>query len=64
MQRGDAVTVRSYPNNHLERVVWEVHDTYVLVCRREIYEQAVEFGAEPESSMGFPKEDVAVKLNT
>lgn len=60
MQRGDIVIVRAYPNKQLERVVWEEHKTYVLVCRSEIYIEAIKQGVEPESSMGFPTEDVMV----
>lgn len=60
MQRGDVVVVRAYPNKQLERVVWEEHKSYVLVCRPEVYDEAVKQGVEPESWMGFPKEDVMV----
>ena len=58
VQRGDIVLVRAYPDKQLERVVWEEHETYVLVCRQEMYEEAIRTGEEPKSSMGFPKEDV------
>ena len=58
MQRGDTVIVRGYPNQRLERIVWEEHATYVLVCRKEIYQEAMNQGSEPSSTMGFPKEDV------
>ena len=58
MQRGDIVLVNAYPDKKLDRVVWDEHETYVLVCRQEVYEEAIRTGGEPTSSMGFPKEDV------
>ena len=60
MKRGDLVTVKAYPDKRLKRVVWEEYDTYVLVCRPEIYAEAIRKKAAPESWMGFPREDVQV----
>lgn len=58
MKRGDVVKVRAYPDKVLDRVVWDEAETYILVCRPEVYRKAVAFGTEPEGFMGFPKEDV------
>ena len=58
MKRGDVVLVKAYPNKQLERIVWEVHASYVLVCRAEVFADAIERRCEPESTMGFPQEDV------
>ena len=58
MKRGEKVIVRAYPNKMLERVVWDEDNTYVVVCRPEVYATATLLGTEPESVMGFPKEDV------
>lgn len=62
MQRGDVVTVMAYPNKSLERIVWEVHGTYVLVCRLDIYQEAIGSDEDPESTMGFPIEDVQMTI--
>ena len=59
MQRGETVIVKALGDTRLERVVLEIHDTYVLVCRREIYEESIASGIQPSQTMGFPKEDVA-----
>lgn len=59
MERGTAVLVRVYPDKTVERVVWEEKKTYIIVCRREVYDAAIRSGKEPDSSMGFPKEDVS-----
>lgn len=64
MRKGDVVLVYAYPDKQLERIVWEERETYVLVCRQEIYEEAIRTGAEPISSMGFPKEDVLLVSHT
>ena len=58
MRRGDEVIVRAYPDKRLRRILWEEHETYVLVCRPEMYEEAILQKSEPVSTMGFPKEDV------
>lgn len=58
MERGQRVLVRAYPNRELERVVWEEADTYIIVCRPEIYEDIKNDETLPDSIMGFPKEDV------
>ncbi|MFA5186416.1 MAG: hypothetical protein WC551_08075 [Patescibacteria group bacterium] len=60
MERGQKVMVHAYPDRELERVVWQEYETYVAVCRPEVYRRAVKRGGEPESMMGFPKRDVAV----
>ena len=64
MKRGDSVRVRAYPDKVLARVVWEVEKTYVVVCRPEVYKQAVASGTEPEVFMGFPNEDVEPATET
>ena len=58
MKRGDMVLVRAFPDEILERVVWEEQKTYVILCRREIYERAIEECSEPTTTMGFPKGDI------
>ena len=63
MRRGDNVLVRVYPNGTVERIVWDERNTYIMCCRREIYEDAIARGVEPESTMGFPKEDVKLAKN-
>ena len=61
MQKGDLVIVHAYPDEFLERIVWEEFPSYVEVCRQEVFEQAIISGTTPISVMGFPKEDVIVK---
>ena len=58
MKPGDRVIVTASPDNELHRIVLEVHDGYVLVCRPEVY--LLHAPAHPpfELTMGFPKEDV------
>ena len=63
MQRGDVVHVRAYPDKVLPRVVWEVEETFVVVCRPEVYKRARASGTGPERFMGFPKEDVEPALH-
>ena len=58
MKKGDWVVVRGYPNTRLQRVVWSSHETYVLVCRPDVYEAAITKGHDPSDTMGFPIEDV------
>jgi len=58
MNRGDKVIVSAYPDKRLERLVWDEHESYIVVCRPEVYAAATLFGVEPDSIMGFPKEDV------
>ena len=58
LKRGDSVLVHAYPDEWLERVVWEGYPSYVLVCRQAIYDEAIATGCEPQSSMGFPIEDI------
>jgi len=62
MVKGDKVSVRAYPNKFLERIVWEVCETYILVCRPEVYFSALVLGVELNSlsMMGFPREDVSL----
>ena len=57
MKRGDAVKVRAFPNQSLDRIVWHEYNTYVLVVRPTVYHTALHAGGEP-AGMGFPKEDV------
>lgn len=59
MTKGQRVIVRAFSNKVLNRVVWEEAQTYVVVCRPEVYEEAVRTG-EPTSVMAFPKEDVSI----
>ena len=61
MQRGDIVLVRAYPDKVLERKVIEVGETYIAVCRPEVYEEALFQGWGGNLIMGFPKEDVVQK---
>jgi hypothetical protein len=58
MQRGQKVVVRAFPDQLLKRIVWAEGKTYVAVCRPEVYQRALQSGKEPESVMGFPKQDV------
>lgn len=58
MKRGQLVKVKAYPNKELVRVVLEEHDTYVLVCRPEVYEGVKDFDIPPDFGMGFPKKDI------
>jgi len=63
MEKGQWVLVKAFPDKTLERIVWEENRTYVVVCRPEVYGQAIALRAEPVVVMGFPKEDVMVKDN-
>lgn len=58
MERGDLVTVKVYPDMTMERVVLEVHPTYVLACRPEVYDAVINQVGLPDQAMGFPVEDV------
>jgi len=58
MVKGQRVWVRAYPNKKLERVVVGEEDTYILVCRPEVYEEVTGSGISLDLVMGFPKEDV------
>jgi hypothetical protein len=59
MERGDIIEVRMYHDRTDRRVVWQVEEGWVMACRPEVYAETVERGQEePESWMGFPKEDV------
>ncbi len=60
MERGQLIRIRAYPDKELERVVLEVKDTYVLVCRPEVYPEIAGADSLPDCVMGFPKEDVIV----
>ena len=61
MNRGDRIVVRTL-SGEVERVVLEVHPTYVLACRPEVYaEVALEEGL-PYRAMGFPLMDVVRTL--
>jgi len=50
--------VIAYPNKVVERVVLEEKETYVLCCRKEIFEDIQREGDLSESYMGFPKESI------
>lgn len=58
MRRGDSVKVRAYGGSILERVVLEVHPSYVLVCRLEVYREVERQAGLPAAAMGFPVEDI------
>ena len=58
MDRGDLILVRAYPDKELERVVLEIHPTYVLVCRPEAYPDVEKQTGLSAAAMGFPIEDV------
>ncbi len=59
MKKGQKILVKAaYPEDTLERVVWEEGKTYVAVCRPEIFEEIRNLSGLPESVMGFPKEDI------
>ncbi len=63
MKRGQKILVKAFPNQTLERIVWEEGKTYVAVCRPEVFESIKNVVGLPESVMGFPKEDVVSVLN-
>lgn len=58
MKKGESVRVRVYPDKVVQRIVWEERETYVVLCRPEIYKSAIQKSQEPEVTMGFPKEDI------
>ena len=63
MKRGQKILVKAYPNETLERIVWEERKTYVAVCRPEIFENIKNSDGLPDSIMGFPKEDIITILD-
>lgn len=58
MEKGQRILVKAFPDVILERIVWEEGETYVAVCRPEIFEDIKDLSGLPESIMGFPKEDI------
>jgi len=58
LTRGQIIQVIAYPNKVVERVVLEEKETYVLCCRKEIFEDIQREGDLSESYMGFPKESI------
>lgn len=58
MERGQKVLVKAYPDKQLERIVLEETETYIVVCRPEVYTAISKSEGLPECAMGFPKEDV------
>ncbi len=58
MKRGDRVLVKAFPDKELQRIVWEESNTYIVVCRPEIYEAALKSRVNPNTFMGFPKEHI------
>lgn len=58
MKKGQRVLVKAFPDIILERIVWEEGETYVAVCRPEIFEEIKNQDGLPNSVMGFPKEDI------
>lgn len=62
MITGQRIIIRAYPNKKVERVVLREYPTYVLVCRPEMFDVAVQAGENFQSTMGFPKEDVIETL--
>jgi hypothetical protein len=63
MKKGQRILVKAYPNETLERIVWEEGKTYVAVCRPEVYEHIKGFVGLPDLVMGFPKDDVVMVLD-
>ena len=57
MKKGDRIRVRTYSAGEVERVVLELHRTYVLACRPEVYAEVKDEDF-PARSMGFPLTDV------
>ena len=62
MNRGDRIRIRVYPDREVERVVLEVHPTYVLACRVEVYDEVKDLEGLPDLAMGFPLMDVVAIL--
>ena len=62
MEKGQRILVRAYPDKELERVVLEDADTYILVCRPEVYESIKDDRTLSSYVMGFPKKDVIALL--
>lgn len=58
VRKGQRILVRSFPNETLERIVWEEGKTYVAVCRPEVFNEIQNLSGLPDAIMGFPKEDV------
>ena len=58
LRKGQRVWVRSYPNKRLERIVLKEEETYILVCRPEVYDEIKDLDGLPDNVMGFPKKDV------
>ena len=58
MKAGDLILVRVFPDKEEERVVLEVQSSYVVACRPEVYPLIADQVGIPDSSMGFPLEDV------
>lgn len=63
MKKGQRILVKAYPDVVLERIVWEVGNTYVAVCRPEMFDKIKGSTGLPEQIMGFPKEDVVSVIN-
>lgn len=63
MKKGQRILVRAFPNIELERIIWEVGNTYVAVCRPEVYDDVKNLSGLPKQIMGFPKEDVVRVIN-
>jgi hypothetical protein len=60
MNIGTKVMVKAYPNKELERLVLKEAKSYILVCREEVFKDALIHGDSYPNVMGFPKEDVRV----
>lgn len=58
LTKGQIIRVKAYPNKIIERVVLEEADTYVLCCRKEVFEEIADIERPYDKCMGFPKEDV------
>jgi hypothetical protein len=62
MEKGQRVLIKGYPHKELERVVLEEANTYILVCRPEVYESIKDDRGLSGYAMGFPKKDVIKML--
>ena len=58
MKRGDRIRVKVCPDGTVERIVLEVHPTYILACRPEVYDEVKHEVGLPTRAMGFPLMDV------
>jgi hypothetical protein len=57
MKPGDTVSVRSYPDKSLDRIVVKLLNNKVFVCTSEEWERAISENRTPDC-IGFPPSDV------